>query len=145
MGLHPPNGFWIKIDINSNNLNRPSLDIARTLMHEIIHAEMYRILLSLAPTSNGQINVSELTTMLTTHNYPGIYDYFRRFGLNNMQHEQMEQHYRDIIKNYLKQIDSSIKDSEAESMAWVGLQNTVAWTNLGSVEQNNILNTYNNW
>ena len=141
----PPDGYWIKIDINSNNLNRPTLDIARTFMHEIIHAEMFRVLLSLASTSNGQLSVSEITTLLNSNNYPGIYDYFRRFGLNNMQHEQMAAHYRGIIKNFLKQIDSSITDSQAESMAWVGLQGTVAWNNLGTINQNSILNTYNNW
>lgn len=141
----PPNGYWITITINSNNLNRPSLDIARTFMHEMIHAEMFRILLSLAPTSNGQIDVVELTNMLNSNNYPGIYDYFRRFGLNNMQHEQMAAHYRGIIKNYIKQIDSSITDSQADAMAWVGLQGTVAWNNLGTSGQNNILNIYNAW
>lgn len=141
----PPDGYWINITINSNNLNRPSLDIARTFMHEMIHAEMFRILLSLAPTSNGQIDVAELTNMLNTHNYPGIYDYFRRFGLNNMQHEQMAAHYIGIIKNYLKQIDGSITDSQAEAMAWIGLQNTVAWNNLGTTKQNELLNTYNSW
>ena len=141
----PPDGYWIKITINSNNLNRPTLDIARTFMHEIIHAEMFRILLSLAPTSNGQIDIVQLNSMLNSQNYPGIYDYYRRFGVNNMQHEQMAAHFRGIIKNYLKQIDSSITDSQAESMAWVGLQGTVAWNNLGTTNQTNILNTYNNW
>ena len=141
----PPDGYWIKITINSNNLNRPTLDIARTFMHEIIHAEMFRILLSLAPTSNGQIDIVQLNSMLNSQNCPGIYDYYRRFGVNNMQHEQMAAHFRGIIKNYLKHIDSSITDSQAESMAWVGLQGTVAWNNLGTTNQTNILNTYNNW
>ncbi len=141
----PPNAYWINITINSNNLNRPSLDIARTFMHEMIHAEMFRILLSLASTSNGQIDVSQLTTMLNSHNYPGIYDYFRRFGLNNMQHQQMSAHYIGIMKNYLKQIDNSITNSQAEAMSWVGLQGTIAWDNLGATNQNTILNTYNSW
>ncbi len=65
--------------------------------------------------------------------------------VNNMQHEQMAAHFRGIIKNFLKQIDGSITDIQAESMAWVGLQGTVAWNNLGPKKQNNILNTYNNW
>ncbi|MDY3521661.1 hypothetical protein PG614_09295 [Riemerella anatipestifer] len=140
----PPIGYWIKIDINSNNLDRPTLDIARTFMHEMIHAEMFRILLSLA-SSNGQIDVVKLKNMLSTHNYSGIYDYYRRFGLNNMQHEQMAAHYRGIIKNFLKQIDNSITDSQAEAIAWVGLQGTTAWNNLGATNQLNVQNTYNNW
>ncbi|MET3035540.1 hypothetical protein ABXT08_05535 [Chryseobacterium sp. NRRL B-14859] len=141
----PPLGYWITITINSNNLNRPYLDIARTFMHEIIHAEMFRILLSLAPTSNGQINTIELINMLNSHNYPGIYDYFRRFGLMNMQHEQMAAHYINIVKNFLKQIDSSLTNQQYEAIAWQGLQDTERWNQLTLTQRNEINITYSSW
>ncbi|MFN1219737.1 hypothetical protein ACKW6Q_22430, partial [Chryseobacterium kwangjuense] len=140
-----PLGYWITITINSNNLNRPTLDIARTFMHEIIHAEMFRILLSLASTSNGQINLTELTNMLNTHNYPGIYDYFRRYELNDMQHEQMAAHYRGIVKNFLKQIDNSLTDEQYEAIAWQGLQGTERWNQLTASQKANINTIYSNW
>jgi hypothetical protein len=61
----PPVDFIIEIQINSNNLNRPDLSIARTFIHETIHAEMFRKLLSLA-SSNGQIDVQMLRNYLET-------------------------------------------------------------------------------
>ncbi|QCX54401.1 hypothetical protein [Elizabethkingia sp. JS20170427COW] len=142
----PPTGYWIKIKINSNNLNRPTLDIARTFMHEIIHAEIFRLLLSLAPTSNGSINTTTLLQMLKNSDYPGLLDYYVRYGgVNGMQHEQMAAHYRGIIKNFLKQIDNSITDSQADAIAWVGLKNTVAWNALSPSEKTNIDTIYNSW
>ena len=141
----PPVGYWIKININSNNLNRPTLDIARTFMHEIIHAEMFRILLSLAPTSNGEINSLTITQMLQNSDYPGLYDYFRRYGLNNMQHEQMAAHYRGIIKNFLKQIDNSFTEAEYDALAWQGLKGTERWNQLTTAQQQSIDLTFSTW
>lgn len=43
----PPSNFLITIQINENNLNRPNLSIARTIIHETIHAEMFRMILSI--------------------------------------------------------------------------------------------------
>lgn len=141
----PPLGYWIKININSSNLNRPTLDIARTFMHEIIHAEMFRILLSLAPTSNGEINTLTITQMLQNSDYPGLYDYFRRYGLNNMQHEQMAAHYRGIIKNFLKQIDNSFTEAQYDALSWQGLKGTESWNQLTPAQKQNIDSTFTNW
>ena len=140
-----PDRYWIEITLNANNLDRPWLDIARTLMHEIIHAEMYRILLSLASTSNGQIDKDELDNMLNNHNYPGLYEYYREYRFQDMQHELMAAYYRGIIKNFLKQLDNNITNSQAEAIAWVGLQGTTAWNDLTPAQQNAILNTYFSW
>ena len=41
----PPSNYLITITFNVNNLNRPSLSIARTFIHEMIHAEIFRKLL----------------------------------------------------------------------------------------------------
>ena len=140
----PPINNNIKITFNTNALNRPILDIARTFMHETIHAEIFRKLLSLAP-NNGQIDVQLLNTMLTQHNYPGLYDYYTRFGINGMQHEQMAAHYREIIVNFLKEIDPSLSEEQYKAMAWVGLQDTTTWDELSDSEKLNIENTYLNW
>src|SRR5690606_27394051 len=45
---YQPQNYLIEIKFNPNKLNRPRLDIARTFIHEMIHAEIYRKLLSLA-------------------------------------------------------------------------------------------------
>jgi hypothetical protein len=140
----PPINNNIKITFNTNALNRPILDIARTFIHETIHAEIFRKLLSLAP-NNGQIDVQLLNTMLTQHNYPGLYDYYNRFGINGMQHEQMAAHYREIIVNFLKEVEPSLSEEQYKAMAWVGLQDTTTWDTLSDSEKLNIENTYLNW
>src|SRR5690554_180770 len=141
---YEPEHYRIEIVFNENNLNRPWLDIARTMMHEVIHAEMYRILLSLAST-NGQIDKVDLENKLTSHNYPGLYEYYRIYGFQNMQHPQMADHYRGIIRTFLMQLDSTVTYAQADAMAWVGLQGTTAWNNLTTAQKNNIINTYNSW
>ena len=140
----PPVNYLIEISFNSNNLNRSSLEIARTFMHEMIHAEMFRKLLSLSST-NGEIDVLLLNQMLTQHNYPGLYDYYRRYGVNNMQHELMAAHYIENIIGFLKGLDSSLSQQEYEAIAWGGLKGTVAWNSKTEQEKQNITDTYNNW
>ena len=140
----PPENYLITITFNENNLNRPSLDIARTFIHEMIHAEMFRKLLSLS-SSNGEIDVLKLNTMLTEHNYPGLYDYYRRFGVNNMQHEQMASHYRGIIVDLLKEFDNTLTEEQYQAIAWTGLKETVAWTQMDDLQKNKILDIYNTW
>ena len=140
----PPVNYLIEISFNSNNLNRSSLEIARTFMHEMIHAEMFRKLLSLSST-NGEIDVLLLNQMLTQHNYPGLYDYYRRYGVNDMQHEQMAAHYIENIIDFLKGLDSSLSQQEYEALAWGGLKGTVAWNSKTGQEKQNIMDTYNNW
>jgi hypothetical protein len=140
----PPSNYLITIDFNKNNLNRPSLDIARTFIHEMIHAEMFRILLSLSST-NGEIDVFKLNTMLTEHNYPGLYDYYRRFGVNDMQHEQMAAHYRGIVVNLLKEYDNTLTNDQYQAIAWIGLKGTIAWKRLNDSERQNTTDLYNTW
>src|SRR5690606_32475534 len=47
-----PSNYLITITFNENNLDRPSLSVARTLMHEMMHAEIFRKLLSVAQQPN---------------------------------------------------------------------------------------------
>jgi hypothetical protein len=140
----PPQNYLITISFNSNNLNRPSLDVARTFMHEMIHAEMFRKLLSLS-ASNGEIDVTKLNQMLTQNNYPGLYDYYVRYGINGMQHEQMAAHYRETIISYLKEYDNSLTQEQYESIAWEGLKETTSWKSLSQNEKQRITDVYKNW
>ncbi len=144
-----PNNYIIEIMFNPNKLNRPSLSVARTLMHELIHAEMYRKLLSLA--NQGDLNYSgwsiqEQRSYVNSirNNFPGIYDYYRRY-VKNWQHEQMAQHYRGQIEQGLRQFDNSKPQSLYNTLAWVGLQNTAAWNNLTIAQKENIAETSENF
>ncbi|WP_292942645.1 hypothetical protein [Olleya sp. UBA1516] len=163
-----PQNYLITITFNENNLNRPNLSIARTFIHEIIHAEIFRKLLSAANQPN--LNYSEYTDeewrdfiISLRNNFEGIYDYYLRWkwdvpaGQNpsSAQHEAMAQHYRDIIKQALQEFDSSQTDEIYEALAWTGLMgsgtfnpttglysnSTVAWANKSQEYRLSILST----
>lgn len=128
--------------LNEDKLNRPVLDIARTIYHEAIHAEMYRKV-----REHGNVeNVKET-------DYPGIYDYYRRY-IKQWQHELMAEHYVEKISKVLKSFDGGYEDDEVyEALAWVGLKGYrdgagnfleyTAWKNLSSSEQGNYVSLKN--
>ena len=122
VGVHPeypeasavtdqPVDGLIKITFNPNKLDRPKLDVARTMIHEIIHAEMYRKLLEVA----GQPNIPWTREFINTlrNNYEGLADYYTRYWLElpldqqpgDPQHQLMAEHFIDIIIQALKDVD----------------------------------------
>ena len=121
---------WMKILINANTLaERPTLGVARTFIHETIHAEMWRKIKSV----HGKISIQ---------NFPGLFDYYSRYKMGDngtAQHNLMAQHYIDIMADALKEFDSSYSDEVYKAIAWVGLTNTVAWNNKSGTEKNRII------
>jgi hypothetical protein len=143
-----PKDYIIEIMFNPNKLNRSKLEIARTLIHELIHAEMWRKVMSLL--DNGAnldgLKKSEWTQKLSNGDYPGIFDYYTRFGVNGFQHESMAAHYRGIIENAIKEFDSSLNNQTYEALAWVGLTNTRSWTtNLTQAQRTYYTNALTNY
>ncbi|URM35223.1 hypothetical protein [Flavobacterium anhuiense] len=146
-----PINYLINIEFNENNLKRPALSIAKTFMHEMIHAEMYRKLLSVAGQPQIQFNANQLNQL--RNDYPGLYDYYMRYEFNilpgqnpsDAQHEAMAVHYRDIIVQTLKQFDNSLANETYEALAWEGLKNTIAWKKLPVEKQNNISSIITNF
>ncbi|WP_298484749.1 hypothetical protein [uncultured Maribacter sp.] len=119
----------IEIKINSNTLNdRTALGLARTLSHEIIHAELYR-------------KVRSVGGLISQNDFPGIYDYYRRH-VKNWQHQQMAQHYRQTIADILKAYDDNQNTNQFyNDLAWEGLQDTIAWENLSPSEKERVKKT----
>ncbi|MGE8339936.1 MAG: hypothetical protein ACN6OI_02790 [Flavobacterium sp.] len=146
-----PINYLINIKFNENNLNRPALSIARTFMHEMIHAEIYRKLLSVAGQPQIQFNTDQLNQL--RNDYPGLYDYYMRYEFNilpgqnpsDAQHEAMAMHYRDIIIKTLRQFDNTLTNETYEALSWEGLKNTIAWKKLPIEKQNNILSIISNF
>ncbi|WP_139225557.1 hypothetical protein [Flavobacterium succinicans] len=137
---HPPLNYLITIEVNDNNLSRPNLSIARTLIHETIHAEMFRKILSILE-NGGDLNgltIDEWNQKLSNGDYLGIYDYYSRFGINGMQHKQMAAHYRTTISDYLKEFQPGLSESIYASLAWEGLKGTTSWNLLPLSEKNAI-------
>lgn len=161
-----PKNYTIGITFNTNNLNRPALSIARTFIHEMIHAEIFRKLLSVAQSPRIALTQSQLIQL--RNDYPGLYDYYMRWkwnipegqNPNDAQHEAMSSHYREIIEQALREYDGTQLDEVYEALAWTGLMgegtfnnstglysnSTQAWKNLAQNERLNIIsriNTFN--
>ncbi|MEO1023892.1 MAG: hypothetical protein AAFW89_15210, partial [Bacteroidota bacterium] len=77
---YAPSNYIIEIQFNPNKLDRPSVSIARTMIHELIHAEIYRKLLSVA--QQPSIPWSESFIKSIANDYPGLHDYYMRFVYN---------------------------------------------------------------
>lgn len=124
----PPESYVIEIQINKKGLNRPNLSIARTIIHKVIHVEMFRKLLSIA-NNNGSFNQNILIAQLISGDFPGLLDYYTRYAdpKKHYQHQQMAEHYRNTMINMFKEFDPSQPFEIYEALSWVGLYDTVSW------------------
>lgn len=134
---YPPSNYNIEVKFNPNNLDRPSLSVAGTLIHELIHAEMYRKLLSVAQEPEYSWTQSFINSI--RNDFPGIYYYYMEY--KDWQHEQMASHYRSTMKQALREFDASYSNDIYEALAWNGLQGTVAFEN--SVDLESLRETLN--
>ena len=132
---------------NSYAGGKPTIILAVELIHETVHAEMYRKLLECAqlPHVNyTQMTETEYKNFIYNlrNNYEGLYDYFMRYkfykengvlipiqGPTTEQHNQMATHYRDMVKEAIKDFDNNQHSDEFyDALSWIGLKNTVAWS-----------------
>ncbi len=138
---YQPVNYLIQIKFNPNKLKRPSLDIARTFIHELIHAEIYRKLLSVAGEPNIPWTVDFINSL--KNNFPGLYDYYSRYILNvpanqqitDEQHELMAAHYRHIIIQTMKDFDNTQNDAVYTALSWTGLMGTGVLNSLTGLPQ----------
>ena len=90
---------------------------------------MFRKIMSLLG-NGGNLNgltKSQWTQKLASGDYPGIFDYYSRYGVNGMQHQQMAAHYVTTISRYLEEFQPGLSSNIYNSLAWTGLKNTQAW------------------
>ena len=161
---YAPDNFVISIKFNPNKLARPRTAVARTFIHEILHAEMYRKLLSMA--QQGTIPWTAQFIHSLKNDFPGLSDYYTRWWLDTNglsptgpQHELMAQHYRSTISSFLMQFDPSLTQIQADALAWGGIMGsgqinnttglpafpTVAWNNVPQQTRLNILSIIGNF
>ena len=159
---YKPINSLIEIKFNPNKLNTPPLNIARTFIHEMIHAETYRKLLILSeeeeiPWSSAFIESIKNNEKEIAHYYM-MYKYEIPLGgsPSEPQHEYMAQLSRKIITDVMKQFDSSQSDDVYNALAWIGLigegepnpltglppQPTAAWVAIPQAERVRILKIY---
>ena len=152
----PPQNYLIDIIFNGDeNLDasihdKPKLIIALSFIHEMIHAEIYRKMLSAAQlgnlNSNGWTIQQQIDFVNNLRNdFPGLYDYYYQRWHPNWGHQIMAQHYLDIIVSALSEYDNDQNSPETyEALAWIGLYDTISWNNLSpEQQQNHITNRQN--
>ncbi len=112
----------IDLVLNKNAIgNLPSIEVALTLLHEGIHAEIYRKLL----TIHGP---SQLSNM----NFPSMFNLYSQYKLSEgFSHEFIANYYVDIMSAALKQYDSSQFSLDYyKALAWEGLEGTSVYMGL---------------
>ena len=142
-GTSPDYVITIAINDNSNihGVNyRPNLMTAKTIIHEVIHAEMFRKLLSVLDNGGNIAGVTRQNVLdALDGDFPGMYDYYRRH--KNWQHQQMATHYRETIVDVLKGFDNNQHSIQFYmDLAWEGLKypSISAWSSLSAQERDRI-------
>lgn len=154
---NPPDNYNITIELSNTQLaNISTLGGAIAIAHEIVHAEIFRKLLSAA--QKGDLNTNNYTTQENINfinslrnNFPGLYDYYYARVHPTWNHDLMAQHYRSTIADIAQQFDSNTFPRQVyEDLAWAGLRtietnvNSIAWNNLTNTEQQRILSNLTN-
>lgn len=134
----------IIIDPDANN-TRPDLMIAKTIIHEVIHAEIYRILrlekLNILPSDYNKI----LNSLIA---------YYNAYPLSNPKvvnkvwdHGYMAIHFLSAIADGLKEYDNNpnIPLCFYKMLAWEGLEGTPYWNKLSSSDRQYITAAISNY
>ena len=122
--------------------------VASVMIHELIHAEMERILLindySTFDSPSGTIfetNITEIINALNDHKkVEDLYtNWLHTIPLTDIptdvHHEAMVNLYKETFKSALKEFDENQPDVIYEATFWMGLQHTKAWENLPENEK----------
>lgn len=119
--LEPPN--WdsnkIKLTLNENRIgNMSGIEVALTLLHEGIHAEIYRKLLSIHGPNQ-----------LNNMNFPSMFNLYSQYKLSEgFSHEFIANYYIEIMCKVLRKYDDDKFSVEYyQALAWEGLHGTDVW------------------
>jgi hypothetical protein len=116
---------------------RRTVEVARTFLHEALHAKIFADLSKVGGYEN-----------LNKDNFPELFDAYVFYKTNGqkdstsrIQHEYIARHYIDIIAAGLQQFDTrnlnnpEINLNHYRALAWEGLAETYLWENLMTKEQ----------
>ncbi|MBC5838990.1 hypothetical protein H8R25_13805, partial [Flavobacterium sp. F-392] len=105
---YEPINLLIEIKFNPDQLNTPTLDIVRTFIHEMIHAEMYRTLLLLSANKEIPWSFEFIESIRNDEKEIAYYYTMYRYEIplggspSEPQHEYMAQLSRDLIIQTMK-------------------------------------------
>jgi len=137
---------------------RPKILAASTIIHEVIHAEMRRILLIGLntsfnnPTYDGIFDISMTELLNALNDYQKIQDFYTNWiyvvPLSDIptdeHHEAMVAFYKQATITALKEFDDSYEDDDYEALFWFGgIYETKAWDNLPEDRREELRNRIN--
>ena len=135
--IYTPNSNILRIEINNSKASSAkALDVVRTLLHEYIHADMFRKLYTELPLTDEELEFRETYNSFEDHNFEPT-----------QGHETMAKLYIEELKNALKSFHQNVMtqdynylsdngqislDDFYEGLAWRGLKNhnVQAWIDL---------------
>ncbi len=117
----------IYLILNQNTIpNIPSIEVALTLLHEGIHAEIFRKIISIQGPSNLNID-----------NFPSLFNMYAQY--KGYQHEFIANFYLDIMSRALQQFDNYKFSMEYyQALAWRGLEGTEVYNGLNAAKKEDI-------
>ncbi|MGZ9734678.1 hypothetical protein [Flavobacterium sp. GNP002] len=138
----PPVDKIIVITISTSmaNLN-PNLVVARTILHEYIHADIYRKI----PVLYNSLGVPDFLKTYNTYNEQYHHNNMAVLYLTNMKEALKEFHKMQLPNDYNAYINyygEEPNDAFYEALAWVGLKdnNVDAWVKLSEAKKEEINN-----
>lgn len=119
--------YWLTIQLNKDVLRKyPPLCIAKTMIHELMHADVLVKLMSLRHSNPGTMTSDELESLdyaLNKQNYPTLYYYYNKYLYNaTSQHAYMSDYQVEVIAQALKEFIPNTDPEICEAIAWQGLQ-----------------------
>lgn len=122
----------IRLDI-SDMTNTPTLWAVSTILHEAIHAKIYRMIRTRSRLLYDRHTQTYSLPDGSRADFPTLFDYYNNFP-ENPQHNFMADYYRDAmekgLKEYAQSIGKNYPDQLYKDIAWGGLHNTEAWNNM---------------
>ena len=160
---NPPSNYNITVEFSNTQLgNISDLGSAVAFAHEIIHAEIFRKMLSAA--KQGDLDPDNMTQQQQVNyvnslrnNFPGIYDYYIERYKPTWNHNQIASHYRGTIADIIEEFDdNSLSRQIYEDIAWAGLriinnpitngtETSIAWDNLSIEEKTRVTSNLSNY
>ena len=127
----PPEGNSITIEISTSKSNsNASLEVARTILHEYIHADIFRKLETKLGTSAERLDFKT-----TFDAYGNQHNAIANLYLNSMKEALKAFHQKALVDDYNKYTQyygEAPNDAFYEALAWGGLRenNVKAWTDV---------------
>jgi hypothetical protein len=134
----------IEITFNKDRINRSALEVARTIVHEMIHAEMFRAL-NTQGLADSDLSFKETFEEYTRqffgdedihHNYMADYWVNKMADMLELIHPQLGKSSLEDYMNYSGGYPNGVPKDFYKAIAWEGLmdEDVRAW-NTKSVEQ----------